>query len=149
MSILDPIKPSVTAMRLIASLQEDFRRELKVGEHIRSLGIDVLQRLQEALHRRAPQSVENECMRREVRDCTHRPVGARPDVDGFSLIIHLAHLSSRVSAPRRIPCDAARPRCRSFRRRCTTSAHWSIAIAQGGIDRGASFAPSPPVNRYR
>ncbi|MDF3843110.1 ethanolamine utilization microcompartment protein EutL [Pseudomonas citronellolis] len=39
MSILDPIKPSVTAMRLIASLQEDFRRELKVGEHIRSLGL--------------------------------------------------------------------------------------------------------------
>lgn len=39
MSILDPIKPNVTAMRLIASLQDDFRRELKLGDNIRSLGL--------------------------------------------------------------------------------------------------------------
>lgn len=39
MSMLDPIKPSVTAMRLIASLQEDFRRELKLPDDIRSLGL--------------------------------------------------------------------------------------------------------------
>ncbi|MDH1008014.1 ethanolamine utilization microcompartment protein EutL [Pseudomonas nicosulfuronedens] len=39
MSMLDPIKPSVTAMRLIASLQDDFRRELKLPDDIRSLGL--------------------------------------------------------------------------------------------------------------
>jgi Ethanolamine utilization protein len=39
MSMLDPIKPSVTAMRLIASLQDDFRRELKLSDDIRSLGL--------------------------------------------------------------------------------------------------------------
>jgi ethanolamine utilization protein EutL len=39
MSMLDPIKPSVTAMRLIASLQDDFRRELKLPADIRSLGL--------------------------------------------------------------------------------------------------------------
>jgi ethanolamine utilization protein EutL len=39
MSMLDPIKPSVTAMRLIASLQDDFRRELKLPAEIRSLGL--------------------------------------------------------------------------------------------------------------
>ncbi|MCP1624685.1 ethanolamine utilization microcompartment protein EutL [Pseudomonas nitroreducens] len=39
MSMLDPIKPSVTALRLIASLQDDFRRELKLPDDIRSLGL--------------------------------------------------------------------------------------------------------------
>jgi ethanolamine utilization protein EutL len=39
MSMLDPIKPSVTALRLIASLQDDFRRELKLPADIRSLGL--------------------------------------------------------------------------------------------------------------
>jgi len=39
MSMLDPIKPSVTALRLIASLQDDFRHKLKLPDDIRSLGL--------------------------------------------------------------------------------------------------------------
>lgn len=39
MPALDLIKPSVKAMRVIAALQEDFRRELKLPSHIRSLGL--------------------------------------------------------------------------------------------------------------
>lgn len=39
MPALDIIKPSVTAMRLIASLHADFRKELKLPDHIRSLGL--------------------------------------------------------------------------------------------------------------
>lgn len=39
MPTLDFIKPNVKAVRLIASLQEDFRKELKLPAHIRSLGL--------------------------------------------------------------------------------------------------------------
>ena len=39
MPALDLIKPSVKAMRVIAALQEDFHRELKLPSHIRSLGL--------------------------------------------------------------------------------------------------------------
>lgn len=39
MPTLDLIKPSVKAVRLIASLQSDFRKELKLPDHIRSLGL--------------------------------------------------------------------------------------------------------------
>lgn len=39
MPALDIIKPSVTAVRLIASLHPDFRKELKLPDHIRSLGL--------------------------------------------------------------------------------------------------------------
>ncbi|UYZ83673.1 ethanolamine utilization microcompartment protein EutL [Entomomonas sp. E2T0] len=39
MPTLDLIRPSVKAVRLIASLQEDFRKELKLPDHIRSLGL--------------------------------------------------------------------------------------------------------------
>ncbi|MGL4861025.1 MAG: ethanolamine utilization microcompartment protein EutL [Enterobacteriaceae bacterium] len=39
MAILDRIKPSVTAVRLIASLHPDFRRELKLAPEINSLGL--------------------------------------------------------------------------------------------------------------
>ncbi len=39
MPALDLIKPSVKAMRVIASLHEDFRRELKLPAAIRSLGL--------------------------------------------------------------------------------------------------------------
>lgn len=39
MPALDIIKPAVTAVRLIASLHPDFRKELKLPDHIRSLGL--------------------------------------------------------------------------------------------------------------
>ena len=39
MPALDLIRPSVTAMRLIANAHEDFCRELKLPKHIRSLGL--------------------------------------------------------------------------------------------------------------
>lgn len=39
MPTLDLIKPSVKAVRLIASLQSDFRKELKLPDNIRSLGL--------------------------------------------------------------------------------------------------------------
>ncbi|EHM44506.1 ethanolamine utilization microcompartment protein EutL [Yokenella regensburgei] len=39
MPALDFIRPSVTAMRVIASVSEDFARELKLPAHIRSLGL--------------------------------------------------------------------------------------------------------------
>ncbi|MFD1261178.1 ethanolamine utilization microcompartment protein EutL [Entomomonas asaccharolytica] len=39
MPTLDLIKPSVKAVRLIASLQNDFRKELKLPDNIRSLGL--------------------------------------------------------------------------------------------------------------
>lgn len=39
MPALDLIRPSVTAMRVIASVNADFARELKLPPHIRSLGL--------------------------------------------------------------------------------------------------------------
>lgn len=39
MPTLDFIKPSVKAVRLIASLHEDFRKQLNLPSHIRSLGL--------------------------------------------------------------------------------------------------------------
>lgn len=39
MPALDLIRPSVTAMRIIANVQADFCRELKLPPHIRSLGL--------------------------------------------------------------------------------------------------------------
>ena len=39
MPALDLIRPSVTAMRLIANAHEDFCRELELPKHIRSLGL--------------------------------------------------------------------------------------------------------------
>ncbi len=39
MPTLDLIRPSVKAVRLIASLQEDFRKELKLPKDVRSLGL--------------------------------------------------------------------------------------------------------------
>lgn len=39
MPMLDLIRPSVKAVRLIASLQEDFRKELKIPSEFRSLGL--------------------------------------------------------------------------------------------------------------
>lgn len=39
MAALDRIKPNVMATRLIASLHEDFRKELKLSPEIRSLGL--------------------------------------------------------------------------------------------------------------
>ncbi len=38
MPALDLIRPSVTAMRVIASVNAEFARELKLPPHIRSLG---------------------------------------------------------------------------------------------------------------
>ena len=39
MPALDLIRPSVTAMRVIASVNAEFARELKLPPHIRSLGL--------------------------------------------------------------------------------------------------------------
>lgn len=39
MPALDLIRPSVTAMRVIASVNDGFARELKLPPHIRSLGL--------------------------------------------------------------------------------------------------------------
>jgi ethanolamine utilization protein EutL len=39
MAMLDLIKPSVKAMRLIASVQSDFKKTLKLPEHINCLGL--------------------------------------------------------------------------------------------------------------
>lgn len=39
MPALDLIRPSVTAMRVIASVNDGFARELKLPSHIRSLGL--------------------------------------------------------------------------------------------------------------
>lgn len=39
MAVLDLIKPSVRAVRLIASLHPDFKKQLKLGDHINSLGL--------------------------------------------------------------------------------------------------------------
>ncbi len=39
MPALDLIRPSVTAMRVIASVNAEFERELKLPQHIRSLGL--------------------------------------------------------------------------------------------------------------
>lgn len=39
MAVMDIIKPSVRAVRLIASLQADFKKQLKLPEHFNSLGL--------------------------------------------------------------------------------------------------------------
>ena len=39
MPALDLIRPSITAMRVIASVNAEFARELKLPPHIRSLGL--------------------------------------------------------------------------------------------------------------
>lgn len=39
MPVLDLIRPNITAMRLIANVQQDFCRELNLPKHIRSLGL--------------------------------------------------------------------------------------------------------------
>ena len=39
MPALDLIRPSVTAMRVIASVNAEFAREVKLPPHIRSLGL--------------------------------------------------------------------------------------------------------------
>lgn len=39
MAVMDIIKPSVRAVRLIASLNADFKRQLKLPDHFNSLGL--------------------------------------------------------------------------------------------------------------
>ena len=39
MAVLDIIKPSVRAVRLIASLHPDFKKQLKLPDHINCLGL--------------------------------------------------------------------------------------------------------------
>ena len=52
MPALDLIRPSVTAMRVIASVNAEFARELKLPPHIRSLGLKwyMVARCMRALH---------------------------------------------------------------------------------------------------